>query len=193
MKITKIKKRDNDRWKYQRKLITKQKKEKQEIIRRNHDDPWTGYPEFKEILWKVADIAFWNIMRKNIFRYMQECREYQLEEKSRKQKLRKEIERSEEIWRQVFIDHIIKFLQIKDKDAIIVIQDQFSGMIYIKAVSEKETARQIWQNCWKTAWKLYRTSKEIRTDWGIIFTSRQWKENYQKEEMEHIKTMVYHP
>lgn len=41
------------------------------------------------------------------------------------------------------MDHITKFLGIERKDFILVIQDQFSEMIHLKAMKEKETAAEI--------------------------------------------------
>lgn len=82
-----------------RKIDPRRREEKKNIIRRNHDDSQTEYPEFKETLQKVADIAFWNIMKKDIFKHMQEYPICQLKGKSRKQELEEEVERPEEIWK----------------------------------------------------------------------------------------------
>lgn len=92
MEISEIKKQDDDRWRYRRKLIMEQEKEKKQIIMRNHDDLRTGHPGFKETLRRMTEMAFWDTMRKDVFRYMQECREYQLEKENRKKGLNKEIE-----------------------------------------------------------------------------------------------------
>lgn len=117
----KIKKQDNDRWTYRGRLIIKEIKERKKIMKKNHDDSQIEHPGFKETLWRMMKIVFWDIMRKNVFRHMQECIICQLEGKSRKQELGEEVEHPEKIWKQMSIDHIMKFLRIKDKNSIIVI------------------------------------------------------------------------
>lgn len=73
-----------------------------------------------------------------------------------------------------------------------MMQDQFSGMIHLKAVSEKEIAQEVWQDCKEIVWKLHGYPEEIRTDRGIAFTSKTWKELREKEGIGHNKTTVYH-
>lgn len=117
--------------------------EKQEIWKINHDSEETGHFGFKEIIWKVAEIVFWDSMRKDTARYVQECPVCQKEREYRKTGLGGEVRRPENVWKQVSIDYITKLPRIKGKDSIFVIQDQLSGMIHLKAVSEKESAKQV--------------------------------------------------
>lgn len=91
------------------------------------------------------------------------------------------------------VDYITKLPCVKGKDAILVIQDQFSGMVHLKAVSEKETATQVWQDCEDTAWKLHGYPQGIRSDRGTVFTSKAWETKAREKGMGHIKTTAYHP
>lgn len=102
------------------------------------------------------------------------------------------MERSEEIWRQISIDHIMKLSRVHGKDFILIIQDQFSGMIYLKTMSERKTADQMWQNCKKTAWKLHDYSRKMWTNRETIFMSKTWKRKCQKQRITHHKTIAYH-
>lgn len=98
------------------------------------------YPAEKEIL---QDVAFWDSMRKEIFEYVQNCPVCQLEKENRKTGLREEISRPEKVWKQVSIDHIIKLSKSRGKDSILIIQDQMSRMIHLKAVCKKKKTKKV--------------------------------------------------
>ena len=83
-----------------------------------------------------------------------------------------EIRRSPEVWKKANIDYMTKLLRSNGKDSILVIKDQNSKMIYLKAVKKKEKVSEMWQNYWDCVWKLYKLLKKIRTDRETIFTNR---------------------
>lgn len=91
----------------------------------------------------MAEVTFWNQMRRNVLQMIKEYPEYQMERESRKTGLKEEVSRPEEVWQQMSIDHITKLSRIGKRDSILMIQDQFSEMIYLKTVSEKESAMKI--------------------------------------------------
>lgn len=132
-------------------------------------------------------------MRKKIFNYVKERPKYQLEEESRKTGLKGKISRSEEMWKHISMNHITKLSRSKWNDSILIIQDQFTEMIYLsKTIPEKENAEKVWQDYWDTAWKLHSILQEIRIDQRTIFTSKRWKDKYKIEEIGYVKTTVYH-
>lgn len=97
MEITEVKKQDDDRWKYRKKLIMEQKDVKREIIKQNHDDPRTRHPEFKETLRQVTEMIFWNGMRKDVTEYIKKCLIYQKKKKTLKTGLGGAMGQSEDI------------------------------------------------------------------------------------------------
>lgn len=139
MEVSELEKKE-DKWLYRGRQMIEQPEKQQQIIRRCHDDERAGHPGTRETLRQVAEIAFWNSIRKDVIKYVQECPTYQKEEESRKTDLRGLVGRPEKVWKQVSIDHITKLPKVGSKDSILVIQDQFSEMICLKAVSEKEIA-----------------------------------------------------
>lgn len=82
-------------------------------------------------------------MKKEIAEYVQNCQTSQKKREYQKTELEEKVERSEEVWKEMSIDHIMKLSKIKGKDFILIVQNQLSEMIYIKTVSEKETAQEI--------------------------------------------------
>lgn len=168
------------------------KAEKQQIWKESHDNKETEHSGFKEILYKIAEMAFWNIMKKETIQYVQNCLKCQKKEEYWKTRLDGKVRRSERTWKQISIDYITKLSWIKKKDLIFVIQDQLSDMIYLKAVREKEIAKKMWQDCKETIWKLHGYSSEIRIDRRATFIFKIWKE-YEKEFRIHPrKTIAYH-
>lgn len=176
-----------------KKRLIETEEEKDQLIEQCHRNEKVGHPGYKEMLRQIAEVAFWDVMRKDILKCVSECPECQLERESRKTGLREEVSRPEEVWQQVSIDHITKLPRTGGKDSILVIQDQFSGMIHLKAVTEKESAAKVWQDCKETVWKLHGYPREIRTDRGTVFTSRSWKEFQEREGINQNKTTAYHP
>lgn len=132
-------------------------------------------------------------MRKDVARYVKECPVCQKEGETRRTGLGGLVGRPEEVWKWTSVDHVTKLPRTKGKDSILVIQDQFSGMIHLKAVSEKETAKQVWMDYEEAAWKLHGHPEEIRSDRRTVFMSKAWEEEYRKRKIHHRKTTAYHP
>ena len=171
MNITEVT-QDQDIWKYKERQILTTQEEKRNILRNEHDDPGSGYSGFKETLRKINQTYYWDEMRKEVEKYVRECQVCQQERAFKKTGMEYEIERSPEVWKEVSIDHITKLSRSNGKDSILVIKDQNSGMIHLKAVREKEKASEVWQDCWNCVWKLHELPKEIRTDRGTVFMSK---------------------
>ena len=66
-------------------------------------------------------------------------------------------------------------------------------MVHFIPSTEKQTAEQVWADCWQGAWKLHGLSEEIITDQGTVFTSEWWESTMAKEQIDHCMTTVYHP
>lgn len=97
LKISKTIQQKDERWLYRRKLLVSEATEKKNILRQCHDSEETEYPGFKKTLRKVAEMAFWNSIRKETIQYVQNCQIYQKERESRKTGFREKMKRSEGI------------------------------------------------------------------------------------------------
>ena len=91
------------------------------------------------------------------------------------------------------MDHITKLPPAKGLDAILVIVDWYSRMAHFIPSTEKQTAEQVWAECWQGAWKLHRLSQDMIIDQGMVFTSEWWKSTMAKEQIDHCITTAYHP
>lgn len=141
-RIAEIEKK-KEKWLYWEREIIEEKEKRREIIQLCHDNEQAGYSEYKKTFRKVNKIVYWDIMRKNVAKHVLECEVYQKKRRSEKTGLKEEIERSEKVWKKVSIDYIIKLSRIREKDSILMIQDQLSEMIHLKLITEKEETKKI--------------------------------------------------
>ena len=91
------------------------------------------------------------------------------------------------------MDHITKLPSVKGLDAILVIVKWYSGMAHFIPSTKKQTAEQVWADCWQGAWKLHGLLQEMIIDQGTVFTSEWWELTMAKEQIDHCMTTAYHP
>ena len=161
----------NGQWQYEgRKIIAQDKIEK--ILRENHDHKPARHPGIKATLLRIRKNWTWDRIRKDVERYIQNCQKCQRNTPEVHKGLLAEIQRPQRIWMLVAMDHITKLPPVKGLDAILVIVDWYSGMAHFIPSTKKQTAEQVWADCWQGAWKLHRLPQEIITDRGTVFTSK---------------------
>lgn len=80
MKVSEMEKDSYGTWRYRERKIVEDKEEQTRILQRCHDDERVGYLGFKEIFRQATEMVFWNIMRKDVNEYIQNCLVYQKEE-----------------------------------------------------------------------------------------------------------------
>ena len=91
------------------------------------------------------------------------------------------------------MDHITKLPPVKGLEAILVIVDWYSGMAHFIPSTKKQTAEQVWADCWQGAWKLHKLPQEIIIDQGMVFTSEWWELTMAKEQIDHRMTTASYP
>ena len=182
----------NSQWQYKgRKIAPQDKIEK--ILRENHDHKLVGHQGIKATLLRIRENWTWDGIRKDVERYVQNCQKCQRNTQEVHKGLLAEIQRPQKIWKLVAIDHITKLSPVKGLDAILVIVDWYSGMAYFIPSTEKQTAEQVWADCWHDEWKLHGLLQEIITDRGTVFTSEWWKSTMTKDQIDYCITIAYHP
>ena len=164
----------NGQWQYKGRKIALQNKI-EEILRENHNHKLAGHPGIKATLLRIRENWTWDGIRKDVEWYIQNCQKCQKNTQEVHKRLLAEIQRPWKIWKLVTMDHITKLPPVKGLDAILVIMDWYSGMAHFIPSTEKQTAEQVWADCWQGAWKLHRLPQEIITDQGTIFTSEWWE------------------
>ena len=164
-----------------------------EAIRERHDTEEAGHAGAQEVLRRLRrDRLNWDKMGPEVRRYVQECQECQ-QVNRRPGGGHIQIPRPTEPWTGVSIDHITKLPPRKGKDSILVIKDQTTGALRLKATTESRRAEGVWEDCWNAAWRIHGIPKEIRTDRGTTFVSDWWRRKMKEKGIKHSKTTSYHP
>lgn len=96
MKMSELEEKE-DKWFYREWQIVEELAKRQEIIRRYHDDERAGHPEIRETIRQVTEIAYWDILRKDVVQYIQKCSVCQKEKDIRKTGLEELVKRPEDI------------------------------------------------------------------------------------------------
>ena len=143
-------KEKNSQWQYKgRKIAPQDKIEK--ILRENHHHKLAGHLGIMATLLRLRKHWTWDGIRKNVERYVQNCQKCQKNTQEVCKRLLAEIHQPQKIWKPVAMNHILKLPPVKGVDAILVIVDWYSGTAHFIPSTEKQTAKQVWADCWQGA------------------------------------------
>ena len=78
-------------------------------------------------------------------------------------------------------------------DVIVVIVDQFTNMIWLKATTTSISSEGIAKIYKDNIWKLYGVPRKILSDWGPQFASKFMEEFMKALGMTKQLSMAYHP
>ena len=140
----------NGQWQYKRRKLAPQDKI-EEILRENHDHKLAEHPGIKTTLLKIRENWTWDRIKKDVDQYVQNCQKCQKNTQEVYKGLLAEIQRPRKIWKSVAIDHITKLPLVNSLDAILIIVDWYSGMAHFIPSTVKQTAEQVWADCWQGA------------------------------------------
>jgi len=99
----------------------------------------------------------------------------------------------EGLWKEISINIIKPLLKSNGKDAIVVIVDQFTKMICLKATTTNVSSEEIAKIYQDKIWKLHGVPRAILSDRGPQFTSR-FMENLMKAlGTRRMLLTAYHP
>ena len=99
----------------------------------------------------------------------------------------------EEPWKEISINIIGLLPKLNGKDTIIVIVDQFTKMIHLKATITNISSEEIAKIYQDKIWKLHGVPRAILSDKGPQFTSRFMKELMKALETRRMLSTAYHP
>ena len=114
----------------------------------------------------------------------------QMEELAGKLKLS---EVPEKPWIHLMVNFIMKLLVVARKDAILVVYDRLSKMIYFVATTEETLAEGLARLFKDNIWKLYRLPESVVLDRGPQFTAELTKELNRMLGIETRLSTAFHP
>jgi len=99
----------------------------------------------------------------------------------------------ERLWQEISIDIIGPLPKSNAKDAIIVIVDQFTKIIRLKATTTTVLLKEIAKIYQNEIWKLHGIPRRILSSRGLQFTSKFMEDLTKTLGTKRILSMAYHP
>jgi len=158
--------------------IPKDEELRAEIIQLHHDVPAAGH----EGRWKMVELVtrnyWWPGVTRDVEKYIEGCNLCQrmknrMEEIARKLKLSEVLEKS---WTYLTMDFIMKLLIVARKDAILVVCNQLSKMMYFVATTKGMSAEGLARLFRNNVWKLHGLPESMVLDRGPQFAVELTKE-----------------
>jgi len=154
--------------------VPNNKKIWKEILKENHDSVDVGYLGQHRMLELLKRTYWWPGLKKDVKKYIQGCFKCQ-QNKVQHQKKAGELhplDIPQGPWQEISIDIIGPLPKSNGMDAIVVIVDQFTKMIQLKATTiniSLEGIAKIYRN---DIWKLHGVPRKILSNRGLQFVSK---------------------
>ena len=137
--------------------MSNNKRIQEQILQENHDQVDIGYSGQQRMLELLKRNYWWLGIKNNIKKYVQECVKYQ---QNKVQHMKKAgelylLESLEKPWQEISIDIMEPLPKSKELDAIVVIVDQFTKMIQLKATTTTVSSGEIAKIYRDKIWKLH--------------------------------------
>jgi len=175
--------------------VPNNKKIKEEILKENHDSVDVGHPGQHRMLELLKRTYWWPGLKKDIKRYVQECVKCQ-QNKVQHQKKAGELhplEIPQGPWQEISIDIIGPLPKSNRMDAIVVIVNQFTKMICLKATTMNISSEGIAKIYRDNIWKLHGIPRKILNDRGPQFASKFMEEFTKALGTKRQLSTAYHP
>jgi len=158
--------------------VLNNKKIREEILKENHDSVDVGHSEQHRMLELLKRTYWWPGLKEDIKKYIQGYFKYQ-QNKVQHQKKTGELyslEIPQGPWQEISIDIIGPLPNSNGMDAIVVIIDQFTKIIHLKAITMNISSEGIAKTYRNDIWKLHGVSRKILSNRGPQFASKFMEE-----------------
>ena len=203
MKNAEVKLLWRDEWQIEGDLVLKEKKVympkdvelRMEIIQLYHNVPVVEHRG----RWKTTELVmrnyWWPGVMKNVGKYVEECDIYQ-RMKNRTEALAGKLklnEVPEKPWTHLMVDFIMKLPLVAGKDAILVVCNRLSKMMYFVATIEGTLVKGLVRLFRDNVWKLYGLPESVILDKGPQFAVEMTKELNKMLEIKTKLSTSFHP
>ena len=186
MKKAKVKKLWGNKWQMEGDLvlkegkvyISKDKELRAEVIWLYHNVPAAGYGGKWKIVELVTRNYWWPGVTRDVGKYVEECDVCQ-RIKNRTEELAEKLKLSEvleKLWTHLMVDFITKLPVVAEKDAILVVCNRLSKMMYFVATTEGTSAEGLVTLFRDNIQKLHRLPESVVLDRGPQFAAELTKE-----------------
>jgi len=175
--------------------VLNNKKIKEEILKENHDSVDVVHPGQHKMLELLKRTYWWPELKENIKKYIQGCFKCQ-QNKVQHQKKAGELhllDIPQGPWQEISINIIGPLPKSNRMDAVVVIVDQFTKIIWLKATMTNISLEGIAKIYRDDIWKLYGVPRKILSNRGLQFTSKFMEEFTKTLEIKRQLSTAYHP
>jgi len=196
-----LKKEDGLTWKEDevvyiegRVYVLNNRKIKEEILKENHNLADMGHPGQHRMLELIKRTYWWPGLKEDIKKYIQGCFKCQQNKVQYQRKAGElhPLEILEGPWQEISIDIIGPLPKSNGMDAIVVIVDQFTKMIRLKATTMNISSKGIANIYRNEIWKLHGIPRKILSDRGPQFASKFIEKLTKAVRMKRQLSTAYH-
>ena len=175
--------------------VPNNKKIKKEILKENHDSVDVGHPGQQRMLELLKRNYWWPGLKEDVKRYVQSCFKCQQNKVQHQRKAGKlhPLEIPQGPWQEISIDIIGPLPKSNGMDTIVVIVNQFTKMIRLKATTTNVSLERIAKIYRDDIWKLHGIPRKILSDRGLQFTSKFMEEFTKALGTKRQLSIAYHP
>ena len=168
---------------------------KEEILREHHDLADVGHPEQHRMQELIKRTYWWPGLKEDIKKYVQECVKCQQNKVQHQRKAGElhPLEIPEGPWQDISIDMIGPLPKSNGMDAIVVIIDQFTKIIRLKATTTSISSEGITKIYRDEIWKIHGVPKTILSDRGPQFALKFMEDLTKVLRTKRKLSKAYHP
>ena len=179
----------------ERVYVLNNRKIKEEILKENHDLADVRHPRQHRIL-ELIKRTYWQPgLKEDVKKYVQECLKYQQNKVQHQRKVEElhPLEIPKGPWQEISIDIIVSLPKSNGMDAIVVIVDQFTKMIRLKATTINISSEGIAKIYRDEIQKLHGILRKILSNRGLQFASKFMEEFTKALGTKKQLSIAYHP
>jgi len=175
--------------------VPNNKKLREEILKEHHDPADIGHPGQLRMMKLLKRTYWWPGLKEDMKKYIQGCFKCQ-QNKVQHQKKAGELhplEIPQGLWQEISIDIIGPLSKSNGMDAIVVIVDRFTKIVWLKATTMNVSSQGIAKIYRNDIWKLHGIPRKILSDRGPQFASKFMEELTKALGTKRQLSTVYHP
>lgn len=164
-----------------------------DIIGQFHNSTHEG---FLKSLNQIQSTFYWKGMRKQIKEYNKNCdicQRHKVEHLTPAGRLLQTLQVPSQVWEDISMDFIDRFLPSKGKSTTIVVVDHLSKYAHFTAISHPYTAMGVVKVLFDQIFRLHGMPRSIVCDRDPTFTSRFWRELFCLNGTDFNFSSAYHP
>jgi len=175
--------------------IPNNQKIRERILQENHEQVDIGHPGQQRMMKLIKQNYWWPGIKTDIKKYVQgyfKCQQNKIQHMKKAGELHS-LKTPEGPWKEISINIIGPLLKSNRKDAIVVIVDQFTKMIRLKATTTNVSSEEIAKIYQDEIWKLHGVPRAILSNRGPQFASRFMEDLMKALGTRRMLSTAYHP